>query len=179
MITVEAAIRFAFRSMRPTSTPLFDTISASNKLLCRFRFAAHSFIGALSTYVHDVAVGGNFDAFLSQISTCRGNIVSDHPCGFRDIFDLAQTHSSVLDDILSACLLRSSQRGAGDILQGAMELVLRFCVFVGDMADGRMEEHRAASTLEALYVAFRKKVARLVCFPLHSPFNHSLMAFHR
>ncbi|KAL4078503.1 Spc98 family-domain-containing protein [Scleroderma yunnanense] len=162
LMRVEAAIRFAFRLIRPSSTPLFNTLSAPNKLLCQFRFAAHSFINALSTYIYDVAIGGNFDAFLSQIAACRGNIASDYPCGFRDIFDLSQTHSSVLDNILSACLLRSSQRNVGNILQSAMELVLQFCVLVSNLTDSRLEEYQATSALAALYASFRKKVATLV-----------------
>ncbi|KAG6331459.1 hypothetical protein ID866_7628 [Astraeus odoratus] len=84
------------------------------------------------------------------------------PHEFRDVFALAESHSAVLDDILSACLLRSSQRAAGDVLRSAMELVLEFCVLVGDINDGQVEERKAASSLETLYTTFRKRIAALV-----------------
>ena len=43
-----------------------------------------------------------------------------------------------------------------------MEVVLEFCVLVGDLKDGRMEEYQASPVLEALYASFRKKVSALV-----------------
>jgi hypothetical protein len=75
---------------------------------------------------------------------------------------MAECHSSVLDDILSACLLRSYQRTAGDLLRNTLEVVLEFCVLVGDLKDGRVEEYQASSALEVLYASFRKKVSTLV-----------------
>lgn len=145
---------------RITAPPLFPTLSSSRVLLLRFRFAAHTFLNTLSTYIYGTAIGGNFDAFLLRITTCRET--PDAPSGFRDVFSLAKCHSSVLDDILSACLLRSTQRACGDLLRGTLEVVLEFCVLVGDLKDGRMAEHQASPILDALYASFRKKVSALV-----------------
>ena len=78
------------------------------------------------------------------------------------MFTLADCHSSVLDDILSACLLRSSQRAAGDLLRGTLEVILELCVLVGDLKDGRMAEYQASPVLDMLYASFRKKVSALV-----------------
>lgn len=149
-----------FRLTRTTALPLFPTLSASRRLLLHFRFAAHSFLNTLSTYIYDTAIGGNFDAFLLRITACRE--IPDAPSGFRDVFALAECHSSVLDDILSACLLRSTQRAAGDLLRGTLEVVLEFCVLVGDLKDGRMVEYQASPILGALYASLRKKVSALV-----------------
>jgi hypothetical protein len=145
---------------RTTAIPLFETLSLSRRLLHHFRFAAHSFLSTLSTYIYDTAIGGNFDAFLLRITACRET--PNAPSGFRDVFALAECHSSVLDDILSACLLRSSQRGGGDLLRGTLEVVLEFCVLVGDLKDGRMAEYQASPVLDALYASFREKVSALV-----------------
>jgi len=137
---------------------LFPTSSQSRKLLTHFRFVAHSFVTTLSAYVFDVAIGGNFDAFLSRVSACRLGANSE----FSDVFSLAEAHSAVLDDILSACLLRSGQRAAGDLLHGSLELVLRLCVMIGDLKDGRLQEHEATSALVDLFAAFRDKMSSLV-----------------
>lgn len=156
-----------FRLTRTTALPLFPTLSSSRALLLHFRFAAHSFLSTLSTHIYDTVIGGNFDAFLLRITACRET--PDAPSGFRDVFALAECHSSVLDDILSGCLLRSSQRPAGDLLRGTLEVVLEFCVLVGDLKDGRKAEYQASPVLEALYASFRKKVSALVSRTVFAP----------
>ncbi|KIJ67680.1 hypothetical protein HYDPIDRAFT_173488 [Hydnomerulius pinastri MD-312] len=156
---VECAIRSVFRLTRAKSDPILPTFSSSNKLLLQFRFVAHAFVNTLSTYLYDTAIGGNFDAFLSRIAACRNTL--NAPSDFRDVFTLAECHSAVLDEILSACLLRSTQRAAGDLLRGTLQLVLDFCVLVGDLKDGRLQEYQATSSLEAMHAAFRKKVSTL------------------
>ncbi|KAG6378048.1 Spc98 family-domain-containing protein [Boletus reticuloceps] len=157
---VECAIRSVFRLTRTTAAPLFPTLSSSRRVLLHFRFAAHSFLSTLATYIYDTAIGGNFGALLLRITSCRET--PDAPNSFRDVFALAECHSSVLDDILSACLLRSPQRAGGDLLRGTLEVVLEFCVLVGDLKDGRMEEYQASPVQDALHASFRKKVSALM-----------------
>lgn len=104
---------------RAIATYLFPTLTPSRKLLLHFRFIAQTFVSSLSGYVFDTAIGGNFDPFLARLS---GNPSGpDSPnvngLGFSDVFELAQRHSALLDDVLSACLLRSGQRGVGDLLR--------------------------------------------------------------
>ncbi|KIK92822.1 hypothetical protein PAXRUDRAFT_829603 [Paxillus rubicundulus Ve08.2h10] len=156
---VECAIRSVFRLTRASSVLLFPTLASSHKLLLHFRFITHSFVSTLSAYIYDAAIGANFDAFLSRINSCRET--PGAPTGFRDVFAMAECHSSVLDDILSACLLKSYQRTAGDLLRNTLEVVLEFCVLVGDLKDGRFKEYQASLTLEVLYASFRKKVSTL------------------
>ncbi|KAF8844752.1 hypothetical protein BDN67DRAFT_1052727 [Paxillus ammoniavirescens] len=156
---VECAIRSVFRLTRANCVPLFPTLSSSHKLLLHFRFITHSFVSTLSAYIYDAAIGANFDAFLLRIAACRET--PDGSTGFRDVFAMAECHSSVLDDILSACLLRSYQRTAGDLLRNTLEVVLEFCVLVGDLKDGRFKEYQASPALEVLYASFRKKVSTL------------------
>jgi hypothetical protein len=153
---VESAIRAAFRITH--QDVLFPTLSQSRKLLTHFRFVAQSFVTTLSAYVFDVAIGGNFDAFLARVTACRLGTSSE----FSDVFSLAGAHSAVLDDILSACLMRSGQRAAGDLLRGSLELVLELCIMIGDLKDGRLQEYQASSALDVLFVAFRKKMSTLV-----------------
>ncbi|OAX44150.1 gamma-tubulin complex, DGRIP91/SPC98 component protein [Rhizopogon vinicolor AM-OR11-026] len=156
MMRVESAIRTAFRITH--QDVLFPTLSESRKLLTHFRFVAHSFVTTLSGYVFDVAIGGNFDAFLARVAACRLGTSSE----FSDVFSLAGAHSAVLDDILSACLLRSGQRAAGDLLRGSLELVLELCIMIGDLKDGRLQEYQASSALVVLFAAFRKKMSTLI-----------------
>ncbi|KAI6113213.1 Spc98 family-domain-containing protein [Pisolithus croceorrhizus] len=161
LMRVEAAVRAVYRLTCLPPTRSLSEFPLCSKLVRQYRFAAHSFISTLLTYVYDVAIGGNFDAFLSQIATCRERMSSNKFHEFRDVFALSEFHSSVLNDILSACLLRSSQRVVGDILRGTMELVLEFCVFVTDPGAAQ-SEHEMGSVLRTLYSAFRKKVVTLL-----------------
>ena len=136
-------------------SPLFPTLISANNTLLRFRFSAHSVISAIASHVPDVAVRGNVDPFLARLST---------PGTFMDVFELANAHSDMMDDVLSACLLRSSQRTAGDALRGCMELALELCVLAGDRRRGRIEEYAAMPRLEQLYASFVEKMNTLVSF---------------
>ncbi|KAG1866706.1 Spc98 family-domain-containing protein [Suillus subluteus] len=156
LIRVESAIRAAFRMTH--QNVLFPTLNQSRKLLTYFRFVAHSFVTTLSAYIFDVAIGGNFDAFLARVTACRLGTSSE----FTDVFSVAEAHSAVLNDILSACLMRSAQRAAGDLLRGCLELILELCVMIGDLNDGRLQEYQALSVLDVLFTAFREKMSTLV-----------------
>jgi len=78
-----------------------------------FHFLAQSVISAIASHVPDVVVRCNVDPFLARLST---------PVTFADVFELADAHSDMMDDVLSACLLHSNQLTAGDALRGCMEL---------------------------------------------------------
>jgi hypothetical protein len=77
-------------------------------------------VSGLSGYVFDSAIRGNFDPFLSQLASSPSTH-DTRPPNFSDVFELAQCHSALLNDILSACLLRSGQKGVGDLLRHSME----------------------------------------------------------
>jgi hypothetical protein len=82
----------------------------------------------------------------------------------------------MLDNMLSACLLRSGQKAAGDLLRGALELVLELGVLAGELERERLEEYQAAPLLEDLYATFRIKMSTLVCTFMHTYCSgHSLM----
>lgn len=144
---------------RDASSPLFPTLTPSNKLLLHFRFVAHAFVTSLSSYVYDSAIGNTFDDFLSRASSKdkRGRDPN-----FADIFSVTDYHSRVLDDILSACLLRSGQKATGDILRTCLELVLELCILAGDLKQGNLQEYEVAPLLEELWKTFRTKMIALV-----------------
>lgn len=152
---------------------LFPTFSASRKLLLHFRFVAQSFVSALSSYVFDTVIGGNFDFFFARLS----GQISDPPSSsttpdkegapyhqhrFSDVFELAEAHSSLLDSILSACLLRSGQRAMSDLLRQALEIVLELAIVIGELHRERIQEYQAGPMVEELYNKFRAKMALLV-----------------
>lgn len=155
---VEHALAAVFRICRSASKPLFPTFAHSNKLLLHLRFLAHAFVGTLSGYVFDTAIGGNVDPFLARLVPTD----AQRPA-FSDVFALAKAHSALMDDVLSACLLRSGQRAAGDLLRQALELVLELAVLVGDLKTGRLQEYQAAPLLDDLAPRFHAKMAALVC----------------
>lgn len=122
---------------------------------------------SLLSYIFDTAIGGNFDPFLARLSPgAESPPGTERNSDFSDVFQLADTHSSVLDSILSACLLRSGQKPVGDLLRGTLEVILELGILAGDLQRGRLEEYQAAILLEELYDKFRSKMSTLVCLPL-------------
>ena len=168
---VESAIKSVFQMSRSASNFLFPTLTKSRKLLLHFRFISQAFVSSLSGYIFDTAICGNFDPFLARLS-CGGSAGlpssssnnSDRTFEFSDVFQLAQCHSALLDDILNACLLRSGQKGVGELLRHSLELVLEFTVVVGELHRGRLEEYQAAPLIEDLFQKFRTKMATFVGF---------------
>ncbi|KJA27578.1 hypothetical protein HYPSUDRAFT_62653 [Hypholoma sublateritium FD-334 SS-4] len=166
LFRVESSLKSLFRmsTHRAVATYLFPTLTPSRKLLLHFRFIAQTFVSSLSGYVFDTAIGGNFDPFLARLS--GNSSAPDSPNvngrGFSDVFDLAQRHSALLDDVLSACLLRSGQRGVGDLLRQCLELVLEFTVVVGELHRERLQEYQAAALVEDLFRKFTVKTTTLI-----------------
>ena len=152
---------------RLDGTFLFPTLAKSRQLLLHFRFVAQAFVSGLSGYVFDTAIRGNFDPFLSQLNFSLSTQDSRRP-SFSDVFELAQCHSALLNDILSACMLRSGQKGLGDLLRHSMEIVLEFAIVVGDLQRERMEEYQASPIIEELYKKFCVKMTMLVSLILSS-----------
>lgn len=156
---------------RAVATFLFPTLTQSRKLLLHFRFIAQAFVSSLSGYVFDTAIGGNFDPFLARLCTDTTTTMStfetyndsNNDGGFSDVFELAQRHSALVDDILSACLLRSGQRGVGDLLRHSLELVLEFTIVVGELHRERIQEYQAAPLIQELFKKFCLKMTTLVC----------------
>ena len=157
---------------RSTSNFLFPTLTKSRKLLLHFRFISQVFVSSLSGYIFDTAICGNFDPFLARLSCGGGgdsgllpnSSLNDRTFEFADVFELAQCHSVLLDDILNACLLRSGQKGVGDLLRHSLELVLEFTIVVGELHRGRLQEYQAAPLIEDLFQRFRTKMATFVGF---------------
>ena len=152
---------------RWTSNFLFPTLKKSRKLLLHFRFISQSFVSSLSGYIFDTAICGNFDPFLARLSCGDSGLPTtsspnERTFEFADVFELAQCHSVLLDDILNACLLRSGQKGVGDLLRHSLELVLEFTIVVGELHRGRLEEYQAAPLIEDLFQRFRTKMATFV-----------------
>ena len=129
-------------------------------------------MSSLSGYIFDTAIGGNFDPFLARLSSGDSGLpnssLNERAFEFSDVFELAQCHSALLDDILSACLLRSGQKGVGDLLRHSLELVLEFTIVVGELHRGRLEEYQAAPLIEDLFERFRTKMTTFVGFSLAS-----------
>lgn len=148
---------------RSLDAPLFPTLAASRKRLLHLRFISHSLVSTLCQYVCDTAIGGNFDSFLDRLSpNAPAFLHNGEPSGFSDVFALARSHSALLDDILSACLMRSSQRQAGDLLRNSLELILEFSILAGQLRRKSLEEYQAAPLLEDLNTRLRKKMSTLV-----------------
>ncbi|KAK0225647.1 gamma-tubulin complex, DGRIP91/SPC98 component protein [Armillaria fumosa] len=177
LMRVEHAITAVFRMTRSLDAPLFPTLAASRKRLLHLRFISHSLVSTLCQYVCDTAIGGNFDTFLERLSPHTPPFLHNgEPSGFSDVFALARSHSALLDDILSACLMRSSQRQAGDLLRDSLELILEFSILAGQLRRKSLEEYQAAPLLEDLNIRLRNKMSTFVsiCFELIVIAEHEL-----
>ncbi|KAF8658255.1 hypothetical protein AX16_002031 [Volvariella volvacea WC 439] len=162
LLRVEKSMHTVYRLTRELDRPLFPTLVAARKCLHHFRFVAQEFLSCVSSYIFDTAIAGNFNPFLHRLQPTSRHSKNDPPLGgFSDIFDLANCHSTLLDDILSACLLRSSQKDMGELLRSALEDVLKFAVLVGELYRGRREEYYVAEALDELYPYFFSKVSAL------------------
>uniref|UniRef100_A0A0W0F116 Spindle pole body component n=1 Tax=Moniliophthora roreri TaxID=221103 RepID=A0A0W0F116_MONRR len=159
ILRVESAIAAVFRMTRPSMPPLFPTLTLSHKLLHHFRFVAQSFVSSLSEYVYDTAIGGNFVPFLDKV--CEGGTAH-----FSDVFSLAESHSETMNDILTACLVRTNLRVSATLLRDCLNTILEFAVVIGELFRGRLQEYEAAPMIDDLFTRFRKKTASFVS--LHS-----------
>ncbi|KAJ3556170.1 hypothetical protein NM688_g2174 [Phlebia brevispora] len=153
LLRVENVVNALFRMASRSSTPPFPTFTSSQKLFLHFRFLASSFIQSMTTYVYDTAIGSNFDTFTEKL---RRN-VSQHDGTFPDVFAVADYHSMVMDDILSACLLRSSQKAVGDLLRSLLDIILEFGILIGDRQRDVLPEYAAVGPLEELFEKYNKR----------------------
>lgn len=154
-LPVENVVRVLHRLSRTRNAPLFPTFSSTNAQFLNLRFLVQKFVMQFTSYIYDTAIRGNFDAFLAMLENRELQ-------QFPDIFALAEYHSNVMDDVLTACLLRSGQRAAGDALRACLETILELGVLAGELARGRIPEYKAKHALEGLHKAFRAKMTRLV-----------------
>ncbi|KAF9804294.1 hypothetical protein IEO21_09428 [Rhodonia placenta] len=163
LMRVTNVVAALFRMTRKTDRPLFPTLTHSNRLVLHFGFVAQSFLASLSSYVYDKAIRGRFDALLDALSSReKESSAAQVEPGFLDIFALAKVHAQVLDNILSACLLRSGQKAVGDVLRNCIELILELGILAGERYRGRMEEYQAAGPLEDLWARFSSRMATLM-----------------
>ncbi|KAH8828353.1 Spc98 family-domain-containing protein [Flagelloscypha sp. PMI_526] len=153
ILRVEVALDAVFRMIRDHKQPPFPTLDRSRRILLHLWRSGITFIRSLSSYLFDVAIGIQFNAFFQELDAS-----ADEQRGFRDVFTLALGHSSLLDDVLSACLLRSAQGAVGDIIRQILELLLQVCVLVGDQKLGRVREAEAAETMETQAASFTKRM---------------------
>ncbi|TRM69369.1 gamma-tubulin complex component protein [Schizophyllum amplum] len=164
LLRVQHALSSLYRISADTVAPVFDTLVPSRKKFLHLRFTAHSFVSAFSGYVFDTAIRGNFDAFLDRVSASASQLSSPVPDveeAFSDVFALADAHSGMMNDILSACLLRSGQRAVGKLLQQSLETILQLCIMIGELKEERIEEYRAATALDEIYETFATKMSTL------------------
>ena len=181
--SVECAVKSVFRMTRLSADPLFPTLAKATKLMHHFLFISQSFVSTLSAYVFDTAIGGNFDPFLEQLaaesrmsqqssaspalskvrlSVHTGAGPKANAQRLSDVFELAASHSELLDRILTACLLRSGQKAVAELLKQTLELILEFCVIIGELQRGRLKEWEASGMVEDVYKGFKSKMSTFV-----------------
>ena len=176
-MAVESAVRILFRVTRTSSDLVFPYDSRAQGILIHFRFAAQSFLASFASYVYDTAIGGNFDAFLSRIASAESSPDLSAENYFADVFSLMQRHSRVLDDILSACLLRTVQKTVREVLEAVLATIVDFAVLIGNTRSGHIPTTKAAANVEELFILFKEKrnllVSRIDIGTCHLYFTNS------
>lgn len=155
-------MRIMFRLTRTSSVAIFPYNSRAQNILIHFRFAVQSFMSSLSSYVYDTAIGGNFDAFLAHITSAESSPDLASEEYFSDVFSLMQRHSRVMDDILSACLLRTVQKAVREVLESVLGSIVEFGVLIGNVRSGHVKAAEAAVNVEELFGLFKEKCSLLV-----------------
>ena len=74
---VQHALSSLYRMSTDSVAPVFDTLAQARKKLLHLRFVAQSFVTAVSSYVFDAAIRGNFDAFLDRVSLSAAQLLTE------------------------------------------------------------------------------------------------------
>jgi len=160
--------RITYRSAFKSEGPVFQYAPQAQELLVRLRFQIQAFVTSFVTYVFDSAIGGNFDPYMRRIAELRGDVADENPAPgdseheITDVFSLEESHSNLLDRILSGCLLRTAQRVAGDALRNLLELALQFGILVTNIRRGVVREADGAEELQELHKVFQKQMLAFV-----------------
>ena len=166
--TAESVARIAFRSTFKSDGPVFPYAPRAQDLLVRLRFQIHAFVTGFVTYIFDCAIGGNFDTYMRRIAELRDGFADGSLAGddaehlVTDVFSLAESHSDLLDRILSGCLLRTVQRAAGDALRDLLELVLQFGRLLINVRRGIVRGPQGAEELQELHALFQERMRSFV-----------------
>lgn len=133
---------------------VFQSTSDNPPILFVARLKVQSFVSSLIGYVTDIAIGSNWETFMTTLGAIeRGNEETSEQVPRRgpgedrlisDIFTVHSHLSTAMDRMLEACLLRTRQRGIGNVLKECMEAVLVLGKLVGD----RCHQHTSPSTPE-------------------------------
>lgn len=134
-----------------------------------------SFVTSLSSYIYDTAIGANFDVFIDKLNASASP--SRNSPQFSDVFAVVEGHSKLLDDVLSACLLRSGQKAVGELLRSALNVILEFGILMADLKRGALQEYQAVEPLEGLCTTYRKKMITFVS--IQAIYGVSCLCDHR
>ena len=168
---METVSRSLFHSVHQTTLDeeLFKSKPQARRLLLRFRFQTHSFVSALTSYIFDSAIGTHFNAFMRRLDSVVQQIRShsrqeheDFP-SVPDVFELMNDHSTVLDKILGACMLRTQQHAIAEVVTDILSNILDLGTLVGDMKRGIVDDAIGEARVKKLYYTFERKMFTFVC----------------
>ena len=153
-----------FRLTRPKAHPLFHPTSSAQKTLLTLRLKMHSFLTTLTSYVYTTAIGGNIDSLINRLLIAEQSPSTGYtlPSVFSDVFGLMTHHSAVMDDVMTACMLRSAQGKLRDVVKACLESVLSFATLVGEVRRGRVAVEDAEKRMKRIGQRFEEKVKVLV-----------------
>lgn len=72
-------------------------------------------------------------------------------------------HSTVLDKILGACMLRTQQHAIAEVVTDILSNILDLGTLVGDMKRGIVDDAIGEARVKKLYYTFERKMFTFVC----------------
>lgn len=137
-----------------------------NPLAQRFRIEAHHFITAISQYMMQVAITGNWHTFTNTLSRIHQSLET-HDAKVFSISEVRELHSRTVDRMTYCCFLKKKQSPILALLYGTFEPVLLFAKISRLYARreqrvwSRMREEMEDNT-RILYAQFGKRAGMFV-----------------
>jgi Gamma tubulin complex component C-terminal len=137
-----------------------------NPMTQRFRIEAHHFITAISGYMFQVSIQGNWHTFQTQLHTLQKSLDS-REAACTSITEIRELHLLTVEKMLYCCLLKRRQQPILTLLYGTFEPILLFAKVSRMYARreqrvwARMREEMEDNT-KILYGQFMKRAGMFV-----------------
>ncbi|KDQ15335.1 hypothetical protein BOTBODRAFT_131086 [Botryobasidium botryosum FD-172 SS1] len=161
LLRVETVSRALFHlTLKQSANVLFPAYPHCFTMLCHFRFRAQSFLSNFIAYIFDIAIGVNWNSFITRLrnlqESSNADSIVDNVREVQDVFSLVNYHSAVLDKMLEACVLKTRHKAVANVLTKCLEIILQLGKLVGERTSSAISELEGSKRLQALFQSFEK-----------------------
>jgi hypothetical protein len=172
---VEAVSKRLQRIDHQSAGKILRTHPAALKGFRGLRFRIYAFVASFTSYVYDSAIRTHYDAFIDRLVSVRDGLsASSHRHGahdhegdaededLHDIFQVSARHSTALDRIMTALLLRGPQKNMNARLTACMDVILAFGYLAVQMEEEVVGVEKAVEKIYYLSKQWRTNMLELV-----------------